>query len=160
MNKLSLNLSKTSYMLFRNRPPDVDFNVFIELERINRVGLHVTQFLGIYIDDKLNWKYHINTVVSKLSKVASIIYRGSCLINQDGIYMLYCSLFWPYINYCSEIWGNTYATNVECITVLQKRVVRLVCGARRLDHTKPLFKQLGISKCVDLVKFKTIDYYV
>ena len=69
--------------------------------------------------------------------------------------MLYCSLFLPYINYCSEIWGNTYCTNVECITVLQKRVVRLVCGARRLDHTNPLFKQLGILKCVDLVKFKT-----
>ena len=118
VNKLSLNLSKTSYMLFRNRPPDVDFNVFIEHERINRV--HVTKFLGIYIDDKLNWKYHINTVRSKLSKVAAIIYRASCLINQDGIYMLYCSLFLPYINYCSEIWGNTYATNVECITVLQK----------------------------------------
>ena len=51
-NKLSLNLSKTSYMLFRNRPPDVDFNVFIENERVNRV--HVTKFLGIFIDDKLN----------------------------------------------------------------------------------------------------------
>ena len=69
--------------------------------------------------------------------------------------MLYCSLFLPYINYCSEIWGNTYATNVECITVLQKRVVLLVCGARRLDHTNPLFKELGILKFVDLVKFKT-----
>ena len=110
VNKLSLNLSKTSYMLFRNRPPDVDFNVFIEHERINRV--HVTKFLGIYIDDKLNWKYHINTVRSKLSKVAAIIYRASCLINQDGIYMLYCSLFLPYINYCSEIWGNTYCTKI------------------------------------------------
>ena len=132
-------------MLFRNRPPDVDFNVFIENERINRV--HVTKFLGICIDDKLNWKHHINTVRSKLSKVAAIIYRASCIINQDGIYMLYCSLFLPY----SEIWGNTYATNVECITVIQKRVVRLVCGARRLDHTGPLFKQLGILKFIDLV---------
>ena len=47
------------------------------------------------------------------------------------------------------------ATNVECITVLQKRVVRLIFGARRLDHTNPLFKQLGILKFVDLVKFKT-----
>ena len=69
--------------------------------------------------------------------------------------MLYCSLFLPYINYCSEIWGNTYATNVKCITVLQKRVVSIVCGARRLDHTNHLFKQLGILKFVDLVKFKT-----
>ena len=106
VNKLSLNLSKTTYMLFRNRPPDVDFNVFIENERINRV--HVTKFLGICIDDKLNWKHHINTVRSQLSKVAAIIYRASCIINQDGIYMLYCSLFLPYINYCSEIWGNMH----------------------------------------------------
>ena len=65
--------------------------------------------------------------------------------------MLYCSLVLPYINYCSEIWGNSCATNVEGITILQKRVVRLVCGARRLDHKQ----QLGILKCVDLVKFKT-----
>ncbi len=50
--------------------------------------------------------------------------------------------------------GKQYATNVECITVLQKRVVRLVCGANRLDHTNPLFKQLAIFLFVDLVKFK------
>ena len=85
VNKLSLNLSKISYILFRNRPPNVDFNVFIENESINRV--HVTKFLGIFIDDKLNWKHHINTVRSKLSKVAAIIYRASCLINKDGIYI-------------------------------------------------------------------------
>ena len=92
--------------------------------------------------------------VPVINRAAAIIYRASCIINQDGIYMLYCSLFLPYINYCSEIWGNTYATNVECITVIQKRVVRLVCGARRLDNTGPLFKQLGILKCIDLVKFR------
>ena len=51
--------------------------------------------------------------------------------------------------------GNTYAANVEGITVLQKRVVRLVCGARRLYHSSPLFKQLGILKFVDLVKYNT-----
>ena len=50
---------------------------------------------------------------------------------------------------------NPYATNVECITVLQKRVVSLVCGERRLDHTNYLFKQLGILKLLDLVKLKT-----
>ena len=46
---------------------------------------------------------------------------------------------------------HTYATHVECITVLQKRVVRLVCGAIRLDRTNHIFKQLGILKFVDLV---------
>ena len=44
---------------------------------------------------------------------------------------------------------------MECITLLQKPVVRLVCGAIRQDHTNHLFKQLGILKFVDLVKFNT-----
>ena len=61
--------------------------------------------------------------------------------------------------YKTRIGTDVSQCNVDnrslCITVLQKRVLRLVCGARRLDHTNPLFKQLGILKFVDLVKFKT-----
>ena len=60
-----------------------------------------------------------------LSKVAAIIYKASCKINLDGMYILYCSLLLPHINYCSEMWGNAYVTNIKCITVLQKQVVNL-----------------------------------
>ena len=87
-------------MLFRSRPPDVDSNVCITKERITRV--RITTFLGKVIDDDLNWKHHINTV-RQLSKVEAIIYKESCLINHDGMYILCCSLLLPYINYCSEI---------------------------------------------------------
>ena len=45
----------------------------------------------------------------------------------------------PYIMYCAEVWGNTYATNIECLVLLQNKVVRLLCGAKRLDHTSKLF---------------------
>ena len=36
-----------------------------------------------------------------------------------------------------------------------KRIVRLVCGAKHLEHTSTLFKQLRIFKFVDVVKVKT-----
>jgi len=39
------------------------------------------------------------------------MYRASSLINKHGI--LYYSLFKPYIMYCAEVWGNTYATNIN-----------------------------------------------
>ena len=79
MNKLSLNLSKINYMLFRNRPPDIEINLFINNRQITRV--YVTEFLGVYIDESLNWKYQINTVRLKLSKVAAVIYKANCLID-------------------------------------------------------------------------------
>ena len=71
------------------------------------------------------------------------------------MYILYCSLFLPHLIYCCKMWGNTHTTNTHGITILQKRVIRLVCGVKPLEHTRPLFQQLGVLKCVDLAKLKT-----
>ena len=27
----------------------------------------------------------------------------------------------PYIMYCAEVWGNIYATNIQCLVLLQKK---------------------------------------
>ena len=94
VNKLTLNLSKTNYMKFRNRPPDIEINLFINNQQITRV--HVKKILGIYIDESLNWKYQINKVRLKLSEVAAVIYKANCLIDRNGMYILYCSLFLPH----------------------------------------------------------------
>ena len=69
--------------------------------------------------------------------------------------ILYCSVFLPYINYCSEIWGNTYPTNINGIALLQKRAIRLLFDADRLEHTAPLFRRANVLKFTYLVKFKT-----
>ena len=146
VNKLSLNLSKTNYILFRNRSADTDLNN-ICINTINVTRVQSSKFLGIIIDENLNWKPHIQLVKSKLSKTLSIIYKASKLINYEGMVTLYCSLFLPYLTYCCEIWGNTYATNVNCIYVIHHE--------ERLAHTNCLFKQMHSLKFHDLVKYRT-----
>ena len=136
VNRLSLNLGKTNYMLFRSRPPDNELALKINNVVLPRVA--ATKFLGIIIDDKLSWKPHIQSVKSKLSSVLSIMYKASKLINTTGMYILYCSLFHPYLSYCNEIWGNTYTSNVKCLFTLQKKAIRLICNADRLAHTSPM----------------------
>ena len=104
-----------------------------------------SKYIGIIIDENLYWKPHIQLVKSKFSKTLSIIYRASKLINHQGLFTLFCSLFVPYPTYCCEIWGNPYMSNVRCIFVLQKKVVR----------TNLLFKQMYSIKLPDLVKYRT-----
>ena len=103
VNRLSLNISKTNYMIFGNRKITADICVRINKEKIKRVNS--TTFLGVVIDCKLNWKSHILSVRSKLSKCCAIMYRASSLINKHGMHILYYSLFMPYIMYCAEVWG-------------------------------------------------------
>ena len=83
------------------------------------------------------------------------MYKASKLITTAGMYTLYCSLFQPHISYCNELWGNTYASNVNCLCIIQRKVVRLICNADRLAHTNELFKELYILKFPEFVQYKT-----
>ena len=85
------------------------------------------------------------------------MYKTSFLIDRHGKHILCYSLFSPYILYCAEIWGNTYAANLKCLVLLQKKVVRLIVGAQRLDYTSSLFYDLRILKLPDMVKLKTAE---
>ena len=85
VNKLSLIVSKTSYMLFGNL--NAHFDIAINGISINRV--RVAKFLGILIDQKLNWKDHIANVNSKLTKSTTILYKCSQVIDSQSMHTMY-----------------------------------------------------------------------
>ena len=62
-NKLSLNITKTNYMIFSNALPDIELK--IGAETINRVN--EIKFLCVYIDIKLNWNKQLIHCKNKLS---------------------------------------------------------------------------------------------
>ena len=73
LNKLSLNISKTNYIVFGKVDKDVSIDEFI----LTRVCS--TKFLGVQIDEGLKWKEHIKLVTSKLIGVLfSEIYGSEC----------------------------------------------------------------------------------
>ena len=62
-NKLTVNVKKTNYVIFKVRQkqlPFVLFNIRINNETIERKS-H-TKFLGVYVDENLNWKEHVNLI--------------------------------------------------------------------------------------------------
>ena len=89
INELSLNIAKTNYILFDRYTHQQYVAIIINNVIIQRV--QATTFLGVLIDELLNWKNHINMMKSKLSKVASVIYKVIHCINQSSMYTLYCS---------------------------------------------------------------------
>ena len=147
-------------MLFRSKPPDIELHLKINNAEIPKVT--ATKFLGIIIDDRLNWKPHIQSVKSKLSCILSItMYKASKLITTAGMYTLFCFLFQPHISYGNELWGNsnTNASNVNCLCIIQRKVhcseVNNICYADRLAHSNELFKELYILKFPEFVQYNT-----
>ena len=53
------------------------------------------------------------------------------------------------------LWGN----QVEQVSKLQKKSIRLITGSEYLAHSEPLFKELELLKIEDLYKLKILKFY-
>ena len=152
LNKLALNISKTNFMIFSNHK---SMEHSISIDGVNLQKVDSLKLLGVCIDHQITWKDHITYISNKLSKSIAIIYRASHVLDTNALYCLYNAIFKPHINYCIEVWGNTYKNNTNPVFILQKKVMRIVCHARSLDHTSKMFCQLDILKIYDLIDFNT-----
>jgi hypothetical protein len=64
-------------------------------------------FLGIYINDIINWKYHIEHILPKLSVVCYVIKSIRPYMSLNTLRIVYYSNFKPIINYGLPFWGNS-----------------------------------------------------
>ena len=154
VNTLSLNIGKTNFMIFGNKRCEANHVVSINGMNIKRV--YVTKFLGAHIDSHLNWGEHINHIKSIISKNVSIMRRVKHLLIDSALYSLYSTLVLPYLNYCCEIWGNTYKCRIQPLHIIQKRAIRICKKADYMSHSRPLFYQLKSLNIHDMVNFKSI----
>lgn len=146
-NKLSLNLDKTNYILFRSHRK-ISFtnenNLYIDGHSIKQETS--TKFLGVVLDQHLSWKDHIKAISSKIAKNIGIIKRASSLLPPHVRLTLYYTLIYPYLTYCNIIWASTYKSNLQRLTILQKRVIRYVANVPYNSHTHQLFLEFKLLK--------------
>lgn len=154
-NRLSLNLSKTKFIIFGNRKSINKVKIRINNEEIDRV--YENKFLGVIIDHKLSWKPHINHVKRKMSQSIAILHKTKHILNENSLYILYCALIVPYMIYCVEVWGHAYKTNINPIYMLQKRAIRIIKHVDYHEPTNQLFSNLNALKFFDLVNFYTVQ---
>ena len=111
-DKLSLNVKKWNYVIFkaRARRKEFDLNVDINGHKMTRVK-EVT-FLGVILDENLSWKPHISHIACKFSKSIGIIFRSNRCLTKIAFKTLYYSLVYPNFQYCIIVWGSTYPTNL------------------------------------------------
>ena len=110
-----------------------------------------TEFLGVYVDEKLSWKQHINYIKSKVSKSLGILSLCRKHFDKKTLVSLYYSFIYPLLIYSIEVWGSSCKTYLQCLWKLQKRCVRLISCSPYRAHKKRIFTQVGIlSKLYDM----------
>ena len=84
-NKLSLNLTYAKWTLFQSQNKKrliADNLPILYIDNFEIVKESVTKFLGIFIDENLTWKYHIEYVCNKVSKSIGITYKSRNILSE------------------------------------------------------------------------------
>ena len=112
-------------------------------------------FLGLTINENLNWKSHLNKVSNKISRTLGVMNRLKHFLTTDTLRTIYNSLILPHLNYCILVWG------FECkrIQKIQKKCVRVITASKFNSHSEPLFKALNLLKVEDIFKSQSLKFY-
>ena len=80
-NGLALNLKKTKYMIF-SRAKNIELPEPLRISGTPIERMHEARFLGVIVDESLNWSRHISTVQSKMARYVGIMYKikNTCLL--------------------------------------------------------------------------------
>lgn len=143
-NKLSLNLKKTHFILFRKKRSKVILRKELIINDVPIKMAESTKFLGVMVDQHLAFDKHIKYIKGKVSRGIGILYKATKTLKESTLLTLYYAFVYPYFTYCITVWGNTYSTVLSQLVKCQKRAIRIVNGARKYDHTFPIFQNLKV----------------
>ena len=118
-----------------------DFTVKVHNTPLDRVKKH--KYLGVHIDEFLNWRPHINATSKKISAGLAILKRVSTTIPFDTRMNMYYALVMPYFNYCSTVWGNIGKGLSDKFQKLQNRAARILTFSNYETRSNVLLDELG-----------------
>ena len=161
-NKLSLNVAKTHSLIIGSgqklkniqETAAVKPSLIIGRETISMIK--DTKYLGVYVDQHLNWGVQITTMVKKISKALGMLRYSKQYLPIKSVQTMYKSLVEPYFRYCSPVWGVCGVTALDKLQKLQNRAARIVTNSPYDASALPIIRQLGWQTVNELIVNETL----
>ena len=124
-NRLSLNVSKTEFLIFRPSKVTLYERVTLRLNEVTIIESPKIKYLGIILDGRLSWKHHVNEICKKLGRALVMIYKARKLYNENILRSLYFSLFNSHASYGLAVWGQSQSEFFPKLKDFKKRLLEL-----------------------------------
>lgn len=155
-NKLLINTNKTTAISFHHAqhtnvvPPTIK----IEGNTINYSKN--TKFLGVWLDEHLNWLTHIQSLAVKLSRLCFALRIVRKRTSIDTARVLYHAYVHSALSYGILFWGNS--TNAKLAFKLQKRAIRAIAQVSKTTSCREIFKELKILPLPCIFIYETLSF--
>ena len=165
VNRLALNITKSNFVIFHSHKRIVHHNVTLLLDKKSILEKGHIKYLGVFIDQHLNWKAHISNISKKISRNIGILYRLRRFVDLSMMKNLYYSIIYSHLVYGIEVWGSACQTALQPIVILQKKSVRMMTFNDNfpdvpgpLCPSNALFSELELLKLSDIYKLHVAKF--
>lgn len=152
MNSLTLNRDKTKYLAFsiRNTSAANTHGQIIvhncncsdsancECPRLEKVDS--IRYLGIILDQNLNFKLHIASLSKKIRKLTYIFKNLRHILDPNRLKQIYLALCQSLICYCISSWGGASKTVIEKVEIAQRLILKVCTFRPYLFPTSSLYE--------------------
>ena len=110
------------------------------------------KYLGLYIDNNLDWSFHTSILSSKLSRAAGMLSKIRYYVNKHTLRSIYFAIFSSLLMYASTIWGQKSSKHIKRIETIQNQAIKIINFAPKSNSSNELYFESNILKFTDYVK--------
>ena len=133
-------------ILFKPTKKPLDCQLKLKLNGKRLYQTSSFKYLGIKIDQYLNWQDHINNIAIKLKQMQC--YTKLEFVNERTLISIYHAIFDSHLNYASIVSGQT-KSSINRVFIIQKKALRTIHFKGKIDHTSTIFSESNIIKLPD-----------
>ena len=153
----SLNLwpycYKTVCILFQKNNQNKELE--LKIKDLTIPNQKETKFLGMWLDQSLNWQCHIQKLTLKIKRNTYLLSNGKQLMDQETKKLVYYAHIASHIQYGLLLWGNSASGDqLDKIQKLQNKCIRQICLKQITENTAQSLGILSIDKMIMLENMK------
>lgn len=132
--------------------------------------VYKTKSLGLNINNRFDWKDHIEHLVRRILPMSGMLWRLSRIVPRSVLYTIYYACIKSNISYMLIIWGQAPRYQMKTVLGIQERLLRALNCLKYLDSVKsyisvsilPIeyYAQYETILLVDKMKSKTSMYTI
>ena len=152
-NKLTLNLEKTEYIFFCARP--IKVKPTLEIDNVTLRPVESVKFLGLWLDQNLNWDIHVNKLTAKIKRNMHLLRTPKHLFYKKTLKLIYHAHIQSHIDYGLILWGSmTRQNNLLHVQSVQNKCVEIISGNKSTELNYENLKILNIKELIKMQEIK------
>lgn len=150
-NLLTINETKTEYMVFSNKKTTQDIPITLKKQRLKETK--ETTYLGLKVQNSMKWEAHIQKVIEQNAKTIAALNKIKFIIPAAYRKSIYHALFTAPNNYLITIWGNTTNKHLQKLQRQQNKILKIIYKLDYHTATNEVYKttqELNIRQIITL----------